>query len=184
MSDKPEKTRDEPAAGPENAIAERTWGPLWNIRDEIDDLLEDLSSGSFFAPLRHRGRGLGRPFRSALPEFSWKMPVLDAVDKEDELKLCAELPGLSEDEIDLRVSDGTLTLRGEKKEDHEEGDKEGNYYLSERRFGSFERTIRIPEGIDRDKIDATFKNGVLTVHLPKKPEARTPSKKIDVKTAS
>ncbi|AHD03720.1 Hsp20/alpha crystallin family protein [Leisingera methylohalidivorans] len=184
MTGKPEETPNETADSEEAAIAERTWGPLWNIRDEIDDLLDDLHTGSIFAPLRRRRKGLGRPFRSTLPEFSWKTPALDVADKEDEVKLCAELPGLSEDDIDLRVSDGMLTLRGEKKEDREEGEKDGDYYLSERRFGSFKRSIRIPEDIDRDKISATFKNGVLTVHLPKKPEARKSSKKVEVKTAS
>ncbi|MFW8595061.1 Hsp20/alpha crystallin family protein [Cribrihabitans neustonicus] len=189
MPDKPEDTRpeaprNEDTGSPEKALAERSWGPLWNIREEIDDLLEDLHSGSFFAPLRPRSRRRRSPLRWPLQEFSWKMPVLDVVDKEDELKLTAELPGLSEKDIDLRVGDGTLTLRGEKKHDHEEGDKEGGFYLSERRFGAFERTIGIPEGIDRDKIEATFKNGVLTVRLPKKPEARNPTRKIDVKSAS
>ncbi|MFW8635641.1 Hsp20/alpha crystallin family protein [Cribrihabitans pelagius] len=188
MPDKPEDTRSEDTRSeakdsPQKALTERSWGPLWNIRDEIDDLLEDLHSGSFFAPLRSRGRGRRNPLRWPLQEFSWKMPVLDVVDKEDELKLSAELPGLSEEDIDLRVGDGTLTLRGEKKQEHEEGGEEGGFYLSERRFGSFERTIGIPEGIDRDKIEATFKNGVLTVRLPKKPDARNPARKIDVKSA-
>ncbi|MFY0312459.1 Hsp20/alpha crystallin family protein [Leisingera sp. D0M16] len=184
MADNQDPKQSEPAGSQEDAIAERTWGPLWNIRDEIDDLLEDLNAGSFFAPLRRSRRGQGHRVRGTLPGFSWKMPVLDVVDKEDEVKLTAELPGLSEDDIDLRVSGSMLTLRGEKKEDREEGDKEGDFYLSERRFGSFERSVRIPDGIDRGKIEATFKNGVLTVRLPKKPEARNPSKKIDVKPAS
>lgn len=183
MADKPEDTRGAETESPQKALAERSWGPLWNIRDEIDDLLEDLHSGSFFAPLRPRGRGRRSPMRWPLQELSWKMPVLDVADKEDELMLTAELPGLAEEDIDLRVGDGTLTLRGEKKQGHEEGDKAGGYYLSERRFGAFERTIAIPDGIDRDGIEATFKNGVLTVRLPKTPEARNPTRKIDVKSA-
>lgn len=184
MTDKQDPKPAEPDASQDTGVAERTWGPLWNIRDEIDDLLEDLNAGSFFAPLRRRRKGQGRRISGALPEFTWKVPVLDVIDKEDELKLSAELPGLTEDDIDLRVSDSMLTLRGEKKEDREEGDKEGDYYLSERRFGAFERSVRIPEGIDRSKIEATFKNGVLTVRLPKTPEARAPAQKIDVKPAS
>ena len=103
------------------------------------------------------------------------------IDKEDEVKLVAELPGLNESDIDVQVTDSTLTLSGEKKEESQEGDKDGDYYVCERRFGSFRRSIRLPEGIDQDEIEARFRNGVLTVRLPKKPEARQPSRKIDVK---
>jgi len=86
---------------------------------------------------------------------------------------------MDEKNIELKVSGGTLTIKGEKQEEKEERKK--GYYLSERRFGSFERSFRTPDGVDTDKIAATFKKGVLTVALPKKPEAMKAEKKIMVK---
>ena len=88
---------------------------------------------------------------------------------------------MDEKNIEVKVADGGLTIKGEKKEEKEE--KKKDYYLSERRFGSFERYFRLPEGVDADKIEASFKKGVLTVTLPKKAEAQKPVKKIDVKAA-
>ena len=81
--------------------------------------------------------------------------------------------------IAVKVVNGTI--EGEKQEEKEE--KKKDYYLHERRFGSFERSFQVPEGVDADKIEASFKKGVLTVVLPKKPEAQKPAKKIDVKAA-
>ena len=88
---------------------------------------------------------------------------------------------MDEKNIDVKVADGTLTIKGEKQEEKEE--KKKDYYLRERSFGSFERSFAIPEGVDADKIEASFKKGVLTLTLPKKPEAQKPAKKIDVKAA-
>ena len=81
----------------------------------------------------------------------------------------------------MKLAKDSLTIKGEKQEEKEE--KKKDYYLHERHFGSFERTFRVPEGVDADKIAATFKKGVLTLTLPKKPEAQKPAKKIDVKAA-
>jgi len=88
---------------------------------------------------------------------------------------------MDEKNIDVKVADGTLTIKGEKQEEKEE--KKKDYYLRERSFGSFERSFAIPEGVDADKIEASFKKGVLTLTLPKKPEAQKPAKKIDIKAA-
>jgi HSP20 family protein len=93
----------------------------------------------------------------------------------------AERPGLDEKNVELKLADGELTIRGEKQEEKEEKKKE--YYLHERHFGSFERRFAVPEGVDTDKIEASFKKGVLTVRLPKKPEARKPEKKIEIKAS-
>lgn len=78
------------------------------------------------------------------------------------------------------ISDGVLSIRGEKKEEKEEGEEGSGYYVSERRYGSFQRSFQLPEGIDLDKVDATFKNGLLTVTLPKTKEAQEKVKKIKV----
>jgi HSP20 family protein len=89
---------------------------------------------------------------------------------------------MDEKNIEVKVANGGLTIKGEKKVEKEERKKD--YYLSERRFGSFERYFRLPEGVDADKIEASFKKGVLTVTLPKRPEGRKPEKKVEVKAAA
>jgi HSP20 family protein len=129
-------------------------------------------------------------------EVSWgKVPAVDFVEHDKAYTVTAELPGMSESDIDVKYADGTLTIRGEKKEDKEEKkkdkeekkkdkeEKKKDYYLSERRFGSFQRVFQVPSGVDADKIDATFKNGVLAVTLPKSVEAVRNEKKIAIKKA-
>jgi len=82
--------------------------------------------------------------------------------------------------IEVKLVNGGLTIKGEKREEKEE---KKDYYLHERHFGSFERCFAVPEGVETDKIEASFKKGVLTVTLPKKPEAQKPEKKIEIKAA-
>jgi HSP20 family molecular chaperone IbpA len=89
--------------------------------------------------------------------------------------------GMDESNIDVKFSDGTLTIKGEKKDEREE--KQKDYHLSERRYGSFQRSFGVPDGVDADKIEAHFKNGVLTVTLPKRPEAQKSEKKIAINKA-
>ncbi len=107
------------------------------------------------------------------------MPAVDVAESEKAYEITAELPGMDEKTIEVKVADGSLTIKGEKQEKKEE--KEKGYYLRERHYGSFERSFDVPETVDADKIEASFKNGVLTVTLPKKPEAQKPAKKIEVK---
>jgi len=154
------------------------WRPFESLREEIDRLFDDF------------GRGFWRPFGRSLlaeePLFRRELafpttPAVDLVESEKAYEITAELPGMDEKNIDVKVADGTLTIKGEKQEEKEE--KKKDYYLRERSFGSFERSFAIPEGVDADKIDASFKKGVLTLTLPKKPEAQKPAKKIDVKAA-
>jgi HSP20 family protein len=93
--------------------------------------------------------------------------------------MTAELPGLDEKNIEVNLANGVLTIKGQKEEDKVE--KKEDFHLRERRFGSFSRSVRVPDAVDVDKIEADFKNGVLKVTLPKKPEAQKPVKKIEVK---
>jgi HSP20 family protein len=79
----------------------------------------------------------------------------------------------------VKLANGSIVISGEKKEEREEKDK--GYFLSERRFGSFRRAFRLPDDVDKEKIDASFAKGVLTVHLPKSPQAQTAEKVISVK---
>ena len=124
----------------------------------------------------NRNWGLG-----AFPEFTGSfMPRLDVTEDAKAFTVTAELPGMSEKEIDLSISGDTLTIRGEKKEEKE--DKNKNYYYSERSYGTFMRSIPLPRQVETDKVSASFKKGILTITLPKTAAAMESTKKIDVKT--
>jgi HSP20 family protein len=114
--------------------------------------------------------------RGAAESLGWA-PAIDVVDRKDEVVLRADLPGMTEKDIELTMQDGNLTIRGERKEEKEE--KEENYYCCERSYGAFSRSLAVPAGVSADKINASFKNGVLEVHLPKTKESA--GKKIEVK---
>jgi HSP20 family protein len=156
----------------------RMWQPFEGLRQEIDRLFDDFGQG-FWRPF-------GRSFFTQEPSFRREkspatMPAVDVIESEKAYEVTAELPGMDEKNIEVKVADGVLTIKGEKREEKEE--KKKDYYLQERSFGSFERSFGLPEGVDADKIEANFKKGVLTVMLPKKPEAQKPVKKIEVKVA-
>ncbi len=162
--------------------AERTpafgdWRPLESLRHEMESLFDEFGRGFWRSPLRRSIFDL-EPLRSR--EMTWvTTPAVDIVEKDTAYEVTAELPGMDESNIEVKVSNGALTIRGEKKEEKEE--KKKDYYLSERRFGSFERRFQVPQGVDASKIDASFKKGILTVTLPKTPEAQAQEKKIAVK---
>jgi HSP20 family protein len=101
------------------------------------------------------------------------------IDKKDEIVLRADVPGLEQKDIHVSVDNGMLTIRGNRQQEHEA--KEEDYYCCERWAGSFTRTMTLPSGIDPDKVKATFKNGVLEVHVPKSPKAM--AKSIDIQAA-
>jgi len=98
------------------------------------------------------------------------MPAVDILEKDGTLILRAELPGVNEKEIDLKLDGQVLTLKGERKLEHEE--KEGDFHRIERSYGSFSRSFTLPETVDREKISAEYKNGILTVTIPQKPEVK------------
>ncbi len=104
-------------------------------------------------------------------------PAIDVAENDTELTVRAELPGMDPKDLDVAISGNQLILSGEKKESSEH--KEKDFFQSETRYGSFRRTVALPEGIDEDKVDAQFSNGVLTLHLPKTAQAAT--KRIEVK---
>lgn len=106
------------------------------------------------------------------------VPTLDISETKDDLVIKAEVPGLEPKDIDISLSDGILTIKGEKKEEREE--KEEDYYLMERCYGSFARSIQLPKRVQSDKIQATYKNGVLKIVLPKSEEAKKKEIKIQV----
>ena len=103
------------------------------------------------------------------------------VERNQEYVITAEMPGVPAGNVDVRLSGERLTIKGEKQEKAEEERK--GIHISERRYGSFQRTFRVPDGVDRDKIEANFANGVLTVTLPKTADAMKAERSIDVKAA-
>jgi HSP20 family protein len=105
-----------------------------------------------------------------LPSMGEWAPALDVSETKDAVMVKAEIPGMESKDIQLSLHDQFLTLKGEKKQEKEE--KEEHYYRSERSYGAFVRTVRLPATVDGSKVTATFKNGLLTVTLPKAPAAK------------
>jgi HSP20 family protein len=137
------------------------WDPfagLAEIQEEMNRLVD--------TSLRHRG-GFDGAFN----------PAIDLVMEKDNLVVKADLPGLSKDDITVSLQDNYLTIKGEKKQEFEQ--KEANYFVSERSYGSFTRTVELPTAVDAKKSEARFKDGVLQITLPKTEEAKP--KQIDVK---
>ncbi|HQL90349.1 MAG TPA: Hsp20/alpha crystallin family protein [Syntrophales bacterium] len=143
--------------------------PLFSLQREVNRLFED-----FF-----RGFDL-RPLRAAEERWGGFTPKMDLEETEKEYRITAELPGMEEKDVELMLTGNSLTLKGEKKEEKEEKGK--SFYHVERSYGTFQRTVPLPEGIDLKKIDAEFKNGVLTVRLPKTAEAKAKGRKVPIKT--
>jgi len=110
--------------------------------------------------------------------FAATSPRTDVAETEKGIEVSVELPGMEEKDVEVSIADNVLTIRGEKKTTSEDSKK--GYYLAERSYGSFLRSIGLPSGIATDKAEASFKNGVLTVTLPKSPEASP--KKIEIKS--
>lgn len=136
--------------------------PFLSLQQEIDRLFDDF------------GRGFPSIGGARMAELT---PAMDVKETDKAIEITAELPGLEEKDVEIDVSDNMLTLRGEKKAESEEQGQD--FRMMERSYGSFYRSFTLPPGIDADKIQAKMSKGVLTLTLPKTPEA--PRKKIEVK---
>ncbi len=115
--------------------------------------------------------------RDVWEEAGW-LPAVDVAETRNEIVVEVEAPGMDPEEFDISVSEGTLTIRGEKKQD--KVGKGENYHLIERRYGSFSRTISLPQRVESHKIRASYKNGILTVTVPKLEEDKRKEIKIKV----
>lgn len=118
-----------------------------------------------------------RGVRRTDEEGEW-LPSLDVAETKNDIVVKAEVPGMDPKDIDISLSDGLLTIKGEKKQEKEE--KEENYHFIERSYGAFSRSVRLPKDVQSDKISASYKNGVLKVTLPKSEEAKKKEVKIKV----
>jgi HSP20 family protein len=149
-----------------------TWKPFRELapfrefermRREMDRLWESFFEGG----LRRRTEEGGE----------W-LPFLDVAETKNELVVKAEVPGMEPKDIDISLSDGVLTIKGEKKQEKEE--KEADYHLVERSYGAFTRSVRLPKEVQGEKISASYKDGILKVTLPKSEEAKKKEIKIKV----
>ncbi|AHD00867.1 Hsp20/alpha crystallin family protein [Leisingera methylohalidivorans] len=148
---------------------DRPDNPLAALQRDINHVFED-----FWQRLENGWNGRTNPAGG----FG---PSTDISESGDSVEVAVELPGMSEDDIGISLSGDAMTIRGEKKIAHEE--KRKGVYMSERSYGAFYRTIPLPPGADTGKADAQFRNGVLTVTLPKSPEAQAKVKRIKVKSS-
>jgi HSP20 family protein len=173
----PAKTGEKPT---ERSAPLQAWRPFESLRREVDRLFEDFDRDFWRHPFRRSIFDV-EPFWRR--ELTWgAAPTVDIAETNDAYEVMAELPGMDEKNVEVKLTNGVLLIRGERQEEKEE--KKEEYHLHERRFGSFERRFAVPEGVDTEKIEASFKNGILTVRLPKKLEAITTEKKIEVKATA
>lgn len=154
----------------------QSWPQMMTLRREIDRLFDDFGAGFGRQTLTKRMHDL-------LPSYSsWTMtPVTEIAECDGEYRITSELPGIAPEDVEIRLSDGMITIRGEKSEE-KKGEKE-DYLVSERHYGEFQRKLALPLGIDGEKASASFANGVLTVTLPKSIEAKQKERKIEIKAA-
>jgi len=153
--------------------------PFRSLRTEVDRLFDRFAAGLRMPSWRHMFEmepiGLGS-------SFTFPTPAVEVTEDDKMFKITAELPGLEQKDIEVVLTGDTLTLKGEKRYEKEEKGK--NQHMSERAYGSFQRSFTMPDSVDRDKITAELTKGLLTITLPKSGAARQPEKKIDIKTAA
>lgn len=143
---------------------ERSGNPILDLQREFNRLFEDAFKGSGMAP------SLGAA----------EAPRMNLCETDTGYRLEAELPGVSEDDVEITLADDVLTIRGEKKGEHSE--QRENYHVMERSYGSFARSIRLPFTVSPDEVGASFRDGLLTVTLPKK-AARQTGHRIEINKA-
>jgi len=151
------------------ALTTGGYDPFRQFRSQFDRLFEDFFGDEGVPATRGE---------AAAPAIS---PNLDVAESDKAYEIAVELPGVAEKDLDVTVSDGVLAIKGEKRSESEEKDK--NYHRVERSYGSFERRLTLPAEVDAEKIDAGFANGVLMVTIPKAEGAKETVKKIAIKSA-
>jgi len=141
------------------------WAELDRLANRMNRLMGDTDTGD----LTYGG--------------AW-LPAVNVEERENEILLTAELPGISQDDIEIEIENNVLTVSGEKRDQREEESNGNRYHLVERTFGSFRRSFTLPRTVDADKINASFESGVLSVRLPKAEESLTRRIKIGKKSAA
>ncbi len=150
-----------------SATREDFHDPFFSFRRDVDRMFDDFFNG-------FGRRGVGSP--------SWAAPTpsLDLTETEKEIVVTAEMPGLDDKDFEVNVSGDLLTLKGEKKAEHEH--RNGDSYYMERRFGSFSRSVRLPFEVQDEKVDARYEKGVLTIRVPKPADMQRQVRRVEVRT--
>jgi HSP20 family protein len=169
-----------PVKGEDGRASPESFGqlfePLASVRRDIDRFFERL------APDFPRGIGFD-PFRRMSSAFelggSEMVPHVEVSEDKKAYEITAELPGVEEKDVNLSLQDDVLTLSGEKKSEHEE--KKEGYHMSERSYGSFRRSFRLPDDVNADRISAKFDKGVMTITLPRVAGAKLKGRNIPIK---
>jgi HSP20 family protein len=161
------------------AIGEAVPRREMTVFDEMDRAFDDLMQGGLHRGWRH---GWMHPFREMWPDLARLehaidiTPRVDVIDREEEILVRAEVPGVEKKDLEIELSGQLLTLKGERK--HEKTEEKGTFYRSEIARGSFTRSLRMPENVDLAQAKAEFKDGVLEIHLPK--TEKTERRRIEV----
>ena len=156
---------------PESAVLPTTFETMSRLEQDMDRMFHEFWRRPFLSLWDHEHSWPGRM-------LSLQMPAMDLYEEKDEVVVKAELPGISKDDLDVTLTESTLTLKGEKKKEEEV--KEKNFYRSERSSGSFVRTIDLPSEVKADQAKASFKNGVLEIRLPKTEDAKRKVTKVKI----
>jgi HSP20 family protein len=155
--------------GMQKAPAGRVLAPF----DEMDRLFDRMLPRNWLRPMRFEWPA----WAEHMAPFEGKTPHVDIIDREAEIVIRAELPGVKKDDLDVSLSDNSVTIRGTMKK--EETEEKGEYYRREMSYGEFSRTLALPSEVDRDKAKAKFKDGVLELTLPKAETAKRNSIRIE-----
>ena len=152
------------------------WGedadPFLQMRREMNRLFDDVFSG-------FGGLGLPGAFAPALQQMP-AAPKIDVSETDNEIQIKAEMPGIDQNDVEVLLEDDRLIIRGEKKQEQEREDKDRNYHVRERVQGAFSRTLPLPFAPDPNQVKAEFKDGVMTITIPKPQEVKQKQHRIDV----
>lgn len=161
-----EEIKKQQAAVPAARTPVDTWGLM---RSDMDRFIDSMFGGR---------TGFPSLFGAAGAKLSAMSPSIDVRENGNEIVIEAELPGMEEKDVQLTFRDGIISIKGEKKSEREE--KKDDFHLTERSYGSFERSFRLPDTVDEERIAATFDKGVLRVTMPKRAEAVKTEKNIPI----
>ena len=164
------KKEEERTSRTQNTLPITREAPLGRIHEEIDQLFDNFFRGSWLSPFRQFDQ-------------TWMggmmMPKVDIAEDKKQYTITVEILGVEEKDIDLTIADGTFTIRGEKR--HEEENHDRQYHRVERSHGAFQRVLSLPDDSNEDAIEAKFKNGILTLTVPKIPNVKPTGCKIVIK---
>ena len=163
------KKEEESRSTSSQVLSKTTDHPLSRFHSDIDKLFENFFQGVPLSPFRQEG---GSAWGGVI------LPQVDIGESKKDYTIKVEVPGIDEKDIDLTIADGTLLIRGEKRSEKEDHDKQ--YHRVERSYGAFQRMLSLPTDADESKVEAKFKNGVLTVTIAKNPDAKPPVRRIAV----